>query len=51
MTDPTRLCHATGDYPQRCDLLVGLPGLHVIDVQRDEVGLRVEVDSPVPSVM
>jgi len=29
MPDSTSCCHATGGYCQRCDLLVGLPGLHV----------------------
>ena len=51
MTDPTCFCHAAGDYCPRCDLLVGLPALHVIGVTRDEVGLRVEVESAVPPVM
>ncbi|QNP55681.1 ISL3 family transposase [Tessaracoccus defluvii] len=51
MTDPTCFCHVAGVYCQRCDLLVGLPGLHVIGVQRDEVGLRVEVESAAPPVM
>ena len=45
MPDSTSCCRAGGGYCQRCDLLVGLPGLHVIGVQRDEVGLRVEVES------
>ena len=51
MTDPTCFCRAAGDYCQRCDLLLGLPGIHVIDVTRDEVGLLVEVESAVPPVM
>jgi transposase len=33
-------------YCDRCDLLVGLPGLHVIDVVVDDVGLVVTVESP-----
>ena len=51
MPDPTSCCRATGGYCQRCDLLVGLPGLHVIGVQRDDAGLRVEVESRSPAVM
>jgi transposase len=51
MPDSTSCCRATGGYCQRCDLLVGLPGLHVIGVQRDDVGLRVEVESRLPAVM
>jgi len=33
-------------YCERCDLLVGLDGFHVLEVVRDEVGLRVTVESP-----
>ena len=51
MPDPTSCCHATGGYCQRCDLLVGLPGLHVTGVHRDDAGLRVEVESRPPAVM
>jgi transposase len=35
MTEPTLCCRASGSYCDRCDLLVGLPGLHVIGVDRD----------------
>ena len=38
------------DYCQRCDLLVGLPGLHVVGVERDDAGLRVEVEFRAPVV-
>jgi len=38
-------------YCERCDLLLGLPGLHVVGVQRDDAGLRVEVESVRPEVM
>ncbi|MDI9629020.1 MAG: hypothetical protein QM286_10815 [Acidobacteriota bacterium] len=37
MPDPTYCCLATEGYCQRCDLLVGLPGLHVIGVERNDV--------------
>ena len=33
-------------YCQGCDRLVGLVGFHVLDVARDETGLRVTVESP-----
>ncbi|PRY53382.1 hypothetical protein BCF74_1281, partial [Knoellia remsis] len=36
MPEPTLCCRAGGDYCDRCDLLVGLPGLHVIAVERDD---------------
>ena len=51
MPDSTSCCRAGGGYCQRCDLLVGLPGLHVVGVQRDDAGLRVEVESVRPEVM
>ncbi len=44
-------CHFDECYCDRCDLLVGLDGLHVIGVERDDGGgLRVTVESA-PSVM
>lgn len=46
MPEPTLCCRARGDYCDRCDLLVGLDGLHVIGVERDDGGrLVVEVES------
>ncbi len=51
MPDPTSCCRAAGGYCQRCDLLVGLPGLHLVGVARDEAGLRVEVESSADQVM
>ena len=30
MPEPTLCCRAGGGYCDRCDLLVGLPGMHVI---------------------
>ena len=35
MPEPTLCCRMSGDYCDRCDLLVDLPGLHVIAVERD----------------
>jgi transposase len=49
MTEPTgrARCCARGDtYCDRCDLLIGLPGLHVIEVVEDGSGLVVTVESP-----
>ncbi len=53
MTEPTRRaapCHAHGLYCDNCDLLVGLPGLHVVGVERDPGGVQVTVESA-PVVM
>ena len=52
MTEPTLCCPCSGGYCDRCDLLVGLPGLHVIGVDRDEGdgSLTVTVESE-PQVM
>ena len=52
MTEPTLCCPCSGGYCDRCDLLVGLPGLHVIAVERDEGdgSLTVTVESE-PGVM
>jgi transposase len=38
MPEPMSCCHLGGGYCERCDLLVGLPGLHVIGVERDDGG-------------
>ena len=51
MTDSTSCCRAPSGYCERCDLLLGLPGLHVVGVQHDDAGLRVEVESVRPEVM
>lgn len=46
MPEPTLCCRARGGYCDRCDLLVGLDGLHVIGVERDDGGrLVIEVES------
>lgn len=51
MSEPTSCCRARGGYCQRCDLLVGLDGLHVTTVERDAGGrLTVTVESE-PTVM
>ena len=50
MPEPT-LCCPVGGYCARCDLLVGLGGLHVVEVVRDDRGaLTVTVESG-PEVM
>lgn len=51
MPDPTSCRCVGGVYCQRCDLLVGLPGLHVTGVDRDDRRLRVQVESSPPAVM
>ena len=46
MPEPTLCCRAGGGYCDRCDLLVGLPGMHVIGVDRDRLDrLIVTVES------
>ena len=51
MSEPMSCCRLSGGYCNRCDVLVDLPGLHVIDVTRDAGGrLTVTVESP-PTVM
>ena len=46
MPEPMSCCHLGGGYCERCDLLVGLPGLHVIGVERDDGGaVKVVVES------
>jgi len=35
MAEPTLCCRALGGYCDRCDLLVGLDGLRVVEVERD----------------
>jgi transposase len=50
MSEPTSCCPVLGGYCERCDLLVDLPGLHVVVVERDDGGrLLVTVESaPTP---
>ncbi len=38
MPEPTVCCRAASGYCERCDLLVGLAGLHVVAVERDDGG-------------
>ncbi len=46
MPEPTLCCHAPGGYCDRCDRFVGLDGLHVVGVDRDDGGhLTVTVES------
>ena len=46
MSEPTSCCRARGSYCERCDVLVGLDGLRVTAVERDDGGrLVVEVES------
>ena len=46
MPEPTLCCRAAGSYCERCDLLVGLDGLHVVAVERDPAErLTVTVES------
>ena len=46
MTQSTLCCSIAGGYCRRCDVLVGLPGVRVVDAVRDESGaLTVTVES------
>jgi transposase len=46
LSEPTFCCRASGGYCDRCDLLVGLDGLHVTAVERDDGGgLTITVES------
>lgn len=46
MDDPTLCCCASGGYWDRCDLILGVDGLHVTGVERDDGGrLVVTVES------
>ncbi len=51
MPDSMSCRRTTGGYCQRCDVLVGLPGLHVVSVDRGEAGLRIEVETSPDEVM
>ena len=53
MADPTAVscplaCACAGSYCDRCDVLVGLDGFHVIDLDAGGARLRVVVESPPP---
>jgi transposase len=43
MIEPTLCCRRCDDYCQRCDLLVGLEGLHVVAVQCDDTSGAVTI--------
>ncbi len=46
MSEPTSCCRTSGGYCDRCDVLVGLDGLHVIGVVADAGGrLTITVES------
>jgi len=46
LSEPALCCRVSGGYCDRCDLLVGLDGLHVTAVERDDGGgLTVTVES------
>ena len=51
MSEPTSCCRARGGYCERCDLLVGLDGLHVTAVDRDDGGRLVVAVESEPTVM
>ena len=51
MSDSTVCCRVTGEYCRHCYLLVDLPGLHVVKVDRYQAGLRIMVESARPLVM
>jgi len=51
MPDLTSCCRVHGGYCARCEVLVGLVGLHVTGVDRNEGGLRVHVESGQAVVM
>ena len=51
MPDLTSCCRVHGGYCQRCDVLVELPGLHVTGIERNDTGLRVQVESGPATVM
>jgi len=51
VSEPTLCCRASGGYCDRCDLLVGLDGLHVTAVERDDGGgLTITVESVAASM-
>ncbi|MGL5827472.1 MAG: ISL3 family transposase [Nocardioides sp.] len=51
MSEPTSCCRANGGYCERCDLLVGLPGLRVTGVDRDDGDRLTVVVESEPAVM
>ena len=51
MDDPTLCCPARGGYCNRCDLIVGVDGLHVTAAERDARGRLVVTVESEPVVM
>ena len=51
MDDPTLCCPARGGYCDRCDLIIGVPGLHVTAAERDAHGRLVVTVESEPTVM
>ena len=53
MSEPTGCCCASTppDYCDHCDLLVGLDGLHVVDVDKTGHGVLVVTMESAPTVM
>ncbi|CCH79306.1 transposase [Nostocoides japonicum T1-X7] len=51
MDDPTVCCPAFGGYCDRCDLIVGIEGLHVTAAERDDRGRLVVTVESEPVVM
>jgi len=51
MSEPMSCCRALGGYCERCDLLVGLDGVHVTAVERDDGGRLVVAVESEPMVM
>ena len=51
MDDPTACCSAGGGYCDRCDLILGVDGLHVTGVERDDRGRLVVTVESEPTVM
>lgn len=51
MPEPTSCCLVVGGYCDRCDLLVGLDGLRVTGVARDEDGLLTVTVESEPGLM
>jgi transposase len=51
MSEPTLCCRVPGRYCERCDLLVGLPGLHVVAVERDDGGALTVMVESAPGLM
>lgn len=43
MPEPALCCRSCDDYCERCDLLVGREGLHVICVERDDASSAVTI--------